>query len=176
MRFSILQLKYNINIWLIISSHSDRETYTYYEDWGIFGRLPRPFDPKAGPRSFDFSRIWPFSTSKVTERYSLKFQITVEAHFYPWKFTNGETSLSNENSAITNHILELGRLISSGSFIDIHPNWSADQSRVSWCTCRGKYFSCTRKGRIEFTFKISCWTLWRVFLNLWNQKLEFDVN
>ena len=40
-----------------ITNHSNRKTYIYYEDWDIFGRLPRPFDPRAGPRLFDFSRI-----------------------------------------------------------------------------------------------------------------------
>ena len=149
-----------------------RGTYIYYVDWDISGRQPQPFDPRVDPKSYDFSRILPFSNSKVTES---KISNCSWGSFYPRKLTNGETSLSNENSAITNHILELGRLISSGSFIDIQSNWSVYQSRVGWCTCRGKYFSCTRKGRIEFTFKISCWTLWRVFLNLRNQKLEFDV-
>ena len=50
-------------------------------DLDISGRLPQPFDPRVDPKSYDFSRILPFSNSKATERYNLKFQIAVEAHF-----------------------------------------------------------------------------------------------
>ena len=87
----------------------------------IFGQLLEPFDPMVDPKSFDFSRILPFATSKVTDSSNLKFQITVEAHFTLGNSPTRKLILSNQYSAIINHILELGRLFSSGSFIDIHP-------------------------------------------------------